>query len=138
MKARVCSGFRSASRVVSESGREESATAIVAAVELLALSKAFAPETSATTAIKRAITLLSSPGRSPCLGPPRNRMWGFPPSGSSADVSCGRLLIVYLQMLTTIRVLGRGMASRRSSNLSQSRRARWLRRLSHLCQLRRT
>jgi hypothetical protein len=25
-------------------------------------------------------------------------MWGFPPSGSSADVSCGRLLIVYLQM----------------------------------------
>src|SRR5947199_4176552 len=54
---KVCSGFRSASRVVSEPGRDGSATAIVAAVELLALSKANAPETSATTAIKIAIFL---------------------------------------------------------------------------------
>src|SRR5580658_7608517 len=56
---RVCAGFRSASRVVSESGRDGSATAIVAAVELLALSKAFAPETSATTAIKIATIFIS-------------------------------------------------------------------------------
>ena len=32
---------------------------------------------------------LSSPGRSPRPGPPRNRTWRFPPSGSSVDVSCG-------------------------------------------------
>jgi hypothetical protein len=47
--------------VVSESGRDGSATAIVAAVELLALSKANAPETSATTAIKIAIFFISIP-----------------------------------------------------------------------------
>ena len=45
--------------MVSESGRDGSATAMVAAVELLALSKAFAPETSATTAIKIAIHFIS-------------------------------------------------------------------------------
>ena len=45
--------------MVSESGRDGSATAIVAAVELLALSKAFAPEISATTAIKIAIIFIS-------------------------------------------------------------------------------
>jgi hypothetical protein len=56
---KVCAGFRSASRVVSESGRDGSATAIVAGVELLALSKAFAPEASAKTAIKIAIILMS-------------------------------------------------------------------------------
>src|ERR1700722_13540447 len=44
--SRVCAGFRSASREVSDSGRDGSATAVVAAVELLALSNAFAPETS--------------------------------------------------------------------------------------------
>src|SRR5438552_8643521 len=58
---RIFIGFRSASRVVSESGRDGSATAIVAAVELLAFSKAFAPETSATTAIKIAVIFLSIP-----------------------------------------------------------------------------
>jgi hypothetical protein len=47
--------------VVSESGRDESAIAIVAAVELLASSKANAPETSATTAIKIAIIFISIP-----------------------------------------------------------------------------
>src|SRR5579859_7159260 len=56
---RVCAGFRSASRVVSESGRDGSATAIVAAVELLVLSKAFAPETSVPTAIKTAAFFIS-------------------------------------------------------------------------------
>jgi hypothetical protein len=45
--------------VVSEAGRDGSATAIVAAVELLALSRAFAEETSATTAIKIAIIFIS-------------------------------------------------------------------------------
>jgi hypothetical protein len=49
---------------------------------------------SATLNHRRIQRLSSSPGRSPCLGPPRNRMWGFPPSGSSADVSCDRLVIV--------------------------------------------
>jgi hypothetical protein len=44
---------------VSESGREESATAIVAAAELLALSEAIAPEASATTAIKVAMIFTS-------------------------------------------------------------------------------
>jgi len=38
---KVSAGFRSASRVVSESGRDGWATAIVAADELLALSKAY-------------------------------------------------------------------------------------------------
>src|SRR5579859_163232 len=33
LKARVCAGFRSASRVVSESGREESATAAASAAD---------------------------------------------------------------------------------------------------------
>jgi hypothetical protein len=47
--------------VVSESGRDGSATAIVAAVELLALSKAYAPETNAATAIKIAILFISTP-----------------------------------------------------------------------------
>src|SRR5271156_936298 len=57
-------------------------------------------ETSARPMILRiASDWLSSPGRSPSLGPPRNRMWGFPPSGSSADVSCGCLLIVYSRCL---------------------------------------
>ena len=80
--------------------------------------------------------LLSSPGRLPGPGPHRNRMWGFPPSGSSADGSCGRAVIVYLQMDTTIRASGRGRSSSRSENLAQVRRLRWLRRLSHLNQLR--
>jgi hypothetical protein len=44
---------------MSESGRDGSATAIVAAVELLAFSKAFAPEPSATTATKIAIIFIS-------------------------------------------------------------------------------
>src|SRR5437016_12231825 len=57
---KVSVGFRSASRVVSESGRDGSATAIVAAVELLALSKAYAPETNAATAIKIAILFIST------------------------------------------------------------------------------
>jgi hypothetical protein len=46
---------------VSESGRDGSATAIVSAVELLALSKANAPEISATTAIKIAMIFISIP-----------------------------------------------------------------------------
>jgi hypothetical protein len=46
---------------VSESGRDGSATAIVAAVELLALSMAIAPEASGTTAIKIAIIFISTP-----------------------------------------------------------------------------
>jgi hypothetical protein len=46
--------------VVSESGRDGSATAIVAAVELLALSKAYAPETNAATAIKIAMLFIST------------------------------------------------------------------------------
>src|ERR1700685_2206082 len=58
---KVSAGFRSASRAVSESGRDESATAMVAAVELLALSEAFAPETSATTAIKVTIIFIPTP-----------------------------------------------------------------------------
>jgi hypothetical protein len=45
--------------VVPKSGRDGSATAMVAAVELIALSKAFAAETSGTTAIKIAIILKS-------------------------------------------------------------------------------
>jgi len=69
--------------------------------------------------------LLSSPGWLPSPGPLRNRMWGFPPSGSSADVSCGRLVIAYLQIDATIRAWGRGRSSRRSANLSPLRRARW-------------
>src|SRR4030081_1101906 len=58
---KVSAGFRSASRVVSESGRDGSATALVAGVELLALSKAYAPETNAATAIKIAILFISTP-----------------------------------------------------------------------------
>jgi hypothetical protein len=46
---------------VSESGRDGSATAIVAAVELPAFSRAFAPETSATTAIRMAVIFISTP-----------------------------------------------------------------------------
>src|SRR5258706_1125003 len=58
---KVSAGFRSASRVVSESGRDGSATTIVAAVELLAVSKAYAPGTHAATAIKIAILFISTP-----------------------------------------------------------------------------
>src|SRR5579863_4552405 len=52
---KLCAGFRSASRAVSESGRDGSATAFVTAVELLALSNAFTPETSTSpsTALKQ-------------------------------------------------------------------------------------
>src|SRR5256885_12157858 len=56
-----CAGLGSAPLVVSGSGRKGWATAIVAAVELLALSKAFTPETSARTAIKIAIIFISTP-----------------------------------------------------------------------------
>jgi hypothetical protein len=45
-------------RGLGESGRDGSATAIVAAFELLALSMAIAPETSGTTAIKIAIIFI--------------------------------------------------------------------------------
>jgi len=59
--SKVCTGFRSASREVSESGRDGSATAVVAAFELLALSMAIATEPSVTTAINIAIVLMSTP-----------------------------------------------------------------------------
>src|SRR4029077_12454406 len=59
--SRVCAGFRSASRVVSESGRDGSATAVVAAVELLVLSMATAPEASRTNAINSDIIFISTP-----------------------------------------------------------------------------
>jgi hypothetical protein len=82
--------------------------------------------------------LLSSPGWLPSPGPRRNRTWRFPPSGSSADVTGGTRDIAHLQMFTTMRAWGRGRLSRRASYRSQVRRARWLRRVSHLNQLRLT
>jgi hypothetical protein len=47
--------------VVSESGRDGSATAVVAALELIALSMAIAPEASGTSAINIAIIFISTP-----------------------------------------------------------------------------
>jgi hypothetical protein len=46
---------------VSEFGRDGSVTAVVTAVELLALSMAIAPEANGTTAIKIAIIFISTP-----------------------------------------------------------------------------
>ena len=55
-----------------------------------------------------------------------------PPSGSSVGVTRG----YPLQIRTVIRGRGRGRCRRKSVNLSQVRRVRWLRRHSHLYQAR--
>ena len=74
----------------------------------------------------------SSPGQSPTPGPLQIRTRRFPPSGSSADAAHG----YGPQIRTVIRGRGSGKSRSRSTNRSQVRRLRWLRRQSHLYQAR--
>ncbi len=74
----------------------------------------------------------SSPGQSPTPGPLQIRTRRSPPSGSSADAARG----YGPQIRTVIRGRGSGKSRSRSANRSQLRRLRWLRRQSHLYQIR--
>ena len=77
--------------------------------------------------------LSSSPGQFPTPGPLQIRTRRFPPSGSSADAARG----YGPQIRTVIRGRGSGKLTRsKSTNRSQVRRLRWLRRQSHLYQAR--
>lgn len=76
--------------------------------------------------------LSSSPGQSPTPGPLQIRTRRLPPSGSSADAARG----YEPQIRTVIRGRGSGKSRSRSPNRSHVRRLRWLRRQSHLYQIR--
>jgi hypothetical protein len=78
------------------------------------------------------LLMSSSPGQSPTPGPLQIRTRRLSPSGSSADAARG----YGPQIRTVIRGFGSEKSQSRSLKRSQVRRLRWLRRQSHLYQIR--